>query len=76
MSHEATPPALDVPARFIPSPRLRAYLYRLMVAAAGVAVLYGILTVEEAGVWLVLGGAGLGLSNGLALANTPKGPPA
>jgi hypothetical protein len=63
---------MNNPARFIPSPRLRAYFYGVMVAAAALAVIYGIVTPEQAGGWLVLGGAALGLSNGLALANTPR----
>lgn len=63
---------LEVPAKFIPSPAVRAWLYGVMVAAGGVAVVYGLLTIEQLGVWLVLGGALLGVSNSLALANTPK----
>lgn len=59
------------PARFIPSPDTRAWLYGIMVAAAALAVIYGVTTVEQAGGWLVLAGALLGVSNGLALANTP-----
>ena len=67
--------AHNTPARLIPSPETRAWLYGIMVAAAALAVIYGITTVEEAGGWLVLAGAALGVSNGLALANTPvKGP--
>lgn len=63
---------MEPPARFIPSPAVRGYLYGVMVAAAGLAVIYGIVTVEQAGGWLVLFGALLGVSNALALANTPK----
>lgn len=74
MSNETTPPpALDVPARFIPSPRLRAYLYGVLVAAGALLVFKGVMTAGELGLWLGLGGAVLGLGNVLALANTPKG---
>jgi hypothetical protein len=56
-----------------PPPAVRAWLYGIMVAAAALAVIYGIVTVEQAGGWVVLFGALLGASNGLALANiTPK----
>jgi hypothetical protein len=55
----------------ITDPRVRKWLYGIMVAAAPVAVMYGLLTVEQAGGWLVLGGAVLGLSNLLAFNNTP-----
>jgi hypothetical protein len=57
----------------IKDPKTRAWLYGIMVAAAALAVVYGIVTVEQAGGWVVLAGAALGISNGLALANTPKG---
>lgn len=63
---------MEPSAKFIPSPAVRAYLYGVMVAAAALAVIYGLITVEQMGGWLVLGGALLGVSNGLALANTPK----
>lgn len=77
MSHEATPkPAPVNPAKFIPSPKVRAYLYTVLVAAGALLVFKGVITAGELGLWLALGGAVLGLSNGLALANTPKGPPA
>lgn len=56
----------------IRDPKTRAWLYGIMVAAAGLAVIYGVTTVEQAGGWVILAGAALGVSNGLALANTPK----
>jgi hypothetical protein len=55
----------------IHDPKIRAYIYGVMVAAGAVAAVYGLVNVEQLGVWLALGGAVLGLSNGLALANTP-----
>lgn len=57
----------------ITNPKFRAYIYGVMVAAGAVALVYGLVNAEQLGVWLALGGAVLGLSNGLALANTPKG---
>lgn len=53
--------------------RVRQYIYGIMVAASPIVVIRGLLTIEEAGLWLVLGGAVLGLSNLLAIANTPNG---
>lgn len=55
----------------IRDPKVRAYVYGIMVAAGAVALVYGLVNAEQLGVWLALGGAVLGLSNGLALANTP-----
>jgi hypothetical protein len=53
--------------------KVRKYIYGIMVAASPIAVAYGIVTIEQAGLWLVLGGAVLGLSNLLAFSNTPNG---
>lgn len=63
--HEANKPPILTPER-------RAYLYGVMIAAAAVAVGYGLLTIEQAGLWLTLIGALLGLSSGVALANVEK----
>lgn len=63
---------LDIPNRFVPSIRLRKYIYGVIVAGAGLALIYGLANAEQVGGWLILGSAVLGLSNGLALANTPK----
>lgn len=57
----------------ITNPQIRAYIYGIMIAAGAVALVYGLVNAEQLGVWLALGGAVLGLSNGLALANTPNG---
>lgn len=51
--------------------KYRKYAYGVMVAIAPVAVAYGIVTDAEAGLWVSLIGATLGLTNGLALVNTP-----
>lgn len=55
----------------IPSAKVRAYLYTIVVALSPIVVAYGIANQAEAGLWVALGGAILGISNGLALANTP-----
>ncbi|MFJ3392015.1 phage holin [Leifsonia aquatica] len=59
--------------KIIPSPAARAWIYGVLVAAAAVAIGYGLITAEQGNLWLALAGAVLGLSNSLALANTPKG---
>lgn len=64
--------AAETPNRWIPSPKVRAYIYKAMVAAGPVALLYGWLTTEEIAVWLGLGGTLLATPAGaLAAANTP-----
>jgi len=40
---------------------VRLYLYGLLVPAAGLAVLYGLLSAEQAAGWLVVAGAALGV---------------
>ena len=54
----------------IASATTRAYLYAIGVAAAPVAVTYGLVNETQAGLWLALGGAILGVTNTLALVNT------
>lgn len=49
----------------------RVWTYAALVAAAPVAIFYGVLTVEEAGVWLVLAGVVLGVGGVTAAANVP-----
>ena len=56
--------------KIIPSAAYRAYIYGLMIAAAPVVVYYGLASVEETGLWIALGGVALGVTNGVALANT------
>lgn len=52
--------------------KVRQYIYGILVAAGAVALVYGLVNVQQLGVWLALGGAILGLSNLLALSNTDK----
>lgn len=54
------------------SAKKRKYAYSVMAAAAPLAIAYGIVTPDEAGLWLSLSGAVLGLGSSLALLNTPK----
>lgn len=51
----------------MPSEAVRAYIYSVLVAAVPLLIGYGILSAEEAAVWLGLGASVLGL--GLARAN-------
>jgi len=53
--------------------KTRQYIYGIMVAAGALALIYGLVNVQQLGGWLALFGAALGLTNGLALANTPDG---
>lgn len=68
--HEAT-----APNRFIPSPKVRAYIYSVGVAAGPLVIFYGLATAQEVALWLGFGGTALALPSALALANTPKDKP-
>jgi hypothetical protein len=59
-------------AKFIPSAKVRAYIYSVAVAAGPLVLFYGIASAEEVALWLGLGGTVLALPSALALANTPK----
>ncbi|QIN94482.1 holin [Arthrobacter phage Whytu] len=72
MKHEAAPAPVN-PARFIPSPKVRAYVYSLLIAAGPVVVFYGLMSREEVALWIGFGGTVLSPAGILALANTPKG---
>lgn len=50
--------------------QVRAYIYRVLTYVSPIIVFYGLATIQEAGLWLTLAGAVLGLSNGLAAMNT------
>lgn len=56
----------------MPSERVRAYIYAVLTAAVPLLIGYGILTAEQAALWLGLAAAALGL--GLATANTSTKP--
>lgn len=63
----------ETPNRWIPSRAARLWLYGVAVAAAAVLVAYGVITVEQGGVWLVLVGALLGVAPAVAARNVPRG---
>lgn len=63
----------DTPNRWIPSRAARLWLYGVAVAAAALLVAYGVLTIEQSGVWLVLIGALLGVAPAVAAGNVPRG---
>lgn len=56
---------------FIKDAAVRAWIYGIVGAAGYVAFIYGLVNLEQLGAWLALGGAVLGVSNTLALGNTP-----
>ena len=56
---------------FIKDGATRAYIYGIIAAGGGLALIYGIVSGEQLAGWLALGAATLG--NSLALANTDKG---
>ena len=53
------------------TPKARAYIYGVLLALSPVGIYYGFVTVEEAGLWVVVASTVLAVSNGMALANTP-----
>lgn len=53
------------------SPKKRAAVYAVFLALSPVAVYYGFVTDNEAGIWLTAIGGILGVSNALALSNVP-----
>lgn len=62
----------ETPNRWIPSPEIRKYIYRVLVALGPVALLYGLLTDAEIAVWFGVAETILGSPIGaLALVNTP-----
>lgn len=62
------------PNRWIPSPAARLWLYGVLVALAALGVGYGLLTIEQGGLWLALGAAVLGVGNAVAAGNVPRTP--
>jgi hypothetical protein len=49
---------------------VRGYVYRILTYSSPIAVYYGLASNQEAGLWLALAAAILGLGNGLASMNT------
>lgn len=54
------------------SEEVRREIYRVLAAISPLFVAYGIISDEEAGLWVAAISAVLGLSNLLAFRNTPK----
>lgn len=50
--------------------KVRAYLYRVLLTAAPLLAVYGVVTDTQLALWVALGGAVLG--NGVATYNTPR----
>lgn len=64
--------ATRTPNAWVPSPAMRLWLYGVLVAAAALGIGYGILTVEQGGLWLALFAAILGVGPLLAARNVPR----
>lgn len=61
------------PNKWIPSPEVRGYIYRVLAAAGPLLAAYGLLSPSDFSLWLALAGTILGAGgNILASANTPK----
>ena len=64
--------ATQTPNRWVPSPEVRLWMYGILVALAALAVAYGVVTVEQGGLWLALAAAVLGVGNLIAARNVPR----
>ena len=64
--------ANTTPNRIITSPRNRAYVYRVFLAAGPLLLFYGVMSAQEFALWGGAAGTILSVPTGLALANTPK----
>lgn len=64
--------AQRTPNRWIPSPAARLWMYGVAVAVAALLIGYGILTIEQGGLWLAVVGAILGTGNAVAARNVPR----
>ena len=64
--------AQRTPNRWVPSPEVRLWMYGILVALAALLIGYGILTVEQGGLWLALFAAVLGVGNLIAARNVPR----
>lgn len=64
--------ATETPNRWVPSPEVRLWMYGILVALAALAVAYGVVTVEQGGLWLALAAAVLGVGNLIAARNVPR----
>lgn len=58
--------------KIISNPEIRKYIYRIGMALAAVLIGYGVLTIDEAGLWVALFGAVLGFNEFMASVNTKE----
>lgn len=65
--------ATQTPNKWVPSPAVRLWLYRVIAAAGPLVVFYGLATSEEVALWLGLGATVLGTpAASLAASNVPR----
>lgn len=69
---EARQLATETPNRWIPRPELRLWLYGILVALAALGIGYGLITIEQGGLWLAVFSAVLGVGPLLAGRNVPR----
>lgn len=71
---EAREVANTTPNRWIPQPEVRLWLFRVFAALGPLAIFYGLMTADEAALWIGLGGTIFGTpAASLASANVPRG---
>lgn len=66
--HRSTTPNV-----YVPSPRVRRYLYRIFLALGPILVTHGVATDADFTLYAGMAGTVLDVPLALALANTPKG---
>ena len=73
MSTRAETRPTRTPNKWIPSPKARVWLFRIVAAAGPLVVFYGLATHEEVALWLGLGATILGTpASTLASVNVPR----
>lgn len=66
-------PMAETPNRWIPSPKVREWIFGLLAAAGPIVAFYGYMTQEEIALWLGLGATILGTpGTALAARNVPR----
>lgn len=69
---EARALATETPNKWIPRPEVRLWLYGVLVALAALGIGYGLITIEQGGLWLAVFAAVLGVGPLIAARNTPR----
>lgn len=73
MSTRAALRPTKTPNKWVPSPKVRLWVFRSVAAAGPLVVFYGLATSEEVALWLGLGATILGTpAASLASANVPR----